>query len=250
MLWPVAHVGSPASIKLLNKKLCTNFRLSLSCLFSEYRKRTVRSIATKRLVEKSHFCEHKAVRKSIRVHNCNSWVLICFQLSSCLHLLFSSAMIKHSEAKQPVEERVHLPTRHWEESGQEPGGPRGCRDHHEMPLSGCSVCFPTQPRAPCPGVTLPLSPHTQTGPSHRKPFIKKMPHKHAYRPIRWRQFLNRNSPSQISLALPNPQRVNLHRAHSIMKGSVYCVVNTPYKHSAHSFLSPSPFSLNSYSRYV
>lgn len=102
MLWPVAHVGSPASIKLLNKKLCTNFRLSLSCLFSEYRKRTVRSIATKRLVEKSHFCEHKAVRKSIRVHNCNSWVLICFQLSSCLHLLFSSAMIKHSEAKQPV----------------------------------------------------------------------------------------------------------------------------------------------------
>lgn len=80
MLWPGAHVGSPASIKLLdtklNKKLCTKFRLSLFSVYflKKYRKCIVWSMATKRLVEKYHFCENKVACKSIRVHICNSWV--------------------------------------------------------------------------------------------------------------------------------------------------------------------------------
>lgn len=109
-------------------------------------------MATKRLVEKYHFCENKVVCKCFES-------FICFQLSSCLHLLFSGAMINHSEAKQPVEERVHFPTV-TEESGQETGGPKGCRDHQEMPLSGLLSLFSYTTQGTLPrGDIAPLSPY-------------------------------------------------------------------------------------------
>lgn len=83
--------------------------------------------------------------------------LICFQLSSCLNLLFSGAMIKHSEAKQSVE---FIPQPVIEESWQEPGGRRGCRDHQEMPLTGLLSLFSYATQGTLPRSDIaPLSPH-------------------------------------------------------------------------------------------
>lgn len=166
MLWPGAHVGSPASIKLLNtklnKKLCTKFRLSLFSVYflREYRKCTVWSMATKRLVEKYHFCENKVVCKSIRVHICNSWVphlfstkfLPSFVIFWCYDKTFWSKATCGGKGSFPNQTLRRVRAGTWR--------PKRMQTIKKCHLLACSVCFPIQPRAPCPGVTLPLSPHT------------------------------------------------------------------------------------------
>lgn len=121
LLWPVSHFGSPASptsIKLLNTKLNKKTvhkvqTFTILCLLSEKVQET--------LYDQWQLRDQQKNTISVKIKQFVSFLeytfvtaesLICFQLSSCLHLLFSGATIKHSEAKQPVEERVHFPTSH------------------------------------------------------------------------------------------------------------------------------------------
>lgn len=150
----------------IKKKLCTKFRLSLSSVYflRKYRKCTVWSIATKRLVEKYHFCENKVVCKSFRVHMCNSRVPHLFSAKFLPSFAIFWCYDKTFWSKATCGGKGSLPNQSLRSRGRKLEAQRDAETIKKCHLVACSVCFPIQPRAPCPGVTLPPSPQHRLGP--------------------------------------------------------------------------------------
>lgn len=144
------------------KKNCaqsSDFHYPLST-FWESIGNTVWSMATKRLVEKYHFCENKVVCKFFRVHICNSRVPHLFSTKFLPSFAIFWCYDKTFWSKATCGGKGSLPNQSLRSQGRKLEAQRDAETIKKCHLVACSVCFPIQPRAPCPGVTLPLSPHT------------------------------------------------------------------------------------------